>query len=65
MLRWLLLIFLGLLLINGLTPWLHKLGLCRLPGDFSFRFLGRAWYFPFSSMVLFALVVGVVPMFFE
>ncbi|WP_287964546.1 DUF2905 family protein, partial [Diaphorobacter sp.] len=33
MLRWLLVVFLALVLINGLTPWLRRLGLGRLPGD--------------------------------
>lgn len=32
MLRWLIVVFLALVLINGLTPWLRRLGLGRLPG---------------------------------
>ncbi|HEV7913422.1 MAG TPA: DUF2905 family protein, partial [Albitalea sp.] len=34
MIRWLIVIFLALLIFNGLQPWLAKLGLGRLPGDF-------------------------------
>jgi len=41
MLRWLLVVFLALLLINGLAPWLQKLGFGKLPGDFRFRLFGR------------------------
>ena len=46
MIRWLIAVFLALVLINGLTPWLKRLGLGRLPGDFSFRLLGRDWFIP-------------------
>ena len=41
MIRWFLVTLLALLLINGLMPWLQKLGFGKLPGDFSFRLLGR------------------------
>ena len=37
MVRWLIVVFLALVLINGLTPWLRRLGLGRLPGDFDLR----------------------------
>ena len=37
MIRWLLVIFLALLLFNGLHAWLERIGLGRLPGDFRFR----------------------------
>ncbi|MFT4192009.1 MAG: DUF2905 family protein, partial [Comamonas sp.] len=33
MIRWFIVTFLGLVLINGLWPLLSKLGLGRLPGD--------------------------------
>ncbi|MCB1974939.1 MAG: DUF2905 family protein, partial [Burkholderiaceae bacterium] len=32
MIRWLIVVFLVLVLINGLSPWLQRLGLGRLPG---------------------------------
>ena len=32
MIRWLIVVFLALVLINGLTPWLQRLGLGKLPG---------------------------------
>ena len=41
MIRWLIVVFIALLLINRLTPWLEKLGFGRLPGDFRFRLFGK------------------------
>ena len=51
MIRWLLVVFLALLIFSGLRPWLERLGLGRLPGDFRFRFLGREWFVPLASSV--------------
>ncbi len=33
---------------------------CRLPGDFRFRLLGRAWFIPVTSTVVMSVVVGVI-----
>jgi hypothetical protein len=52
MLRWLLVIFLALLLINSLTPWLQKLGFGRLPGDIRFKLFGKEWFIPLSSTII-------------
>jgi hypothetical protein len=56
MIRWLLVVFLALLLFSGLRPWLEKLGLGRLPGDFRWRMFGREFHVPLASSVLLALV---------
>ena len=37
MIRWMIVIFLALMLISWFTPLLNKLGFGRLPGDFRFR----------------------------
>ena len=58
--RWLIVVFLALVLINGLTPWLRKLGLGRLPGDFHFRLFGRDWFIPLASTVLLSLVISLL-----
>ena len=50
--RWLVVIFVALALFGALRPWLEKLGLGRLPGDFRFRLAGREWFIPFDSSVL-------------
>jgi len=54
--RWLLVVFLALLLFSGLRPWLEKLGLGKLPGDFRFRLFGREWFIPFASSVVLSLI---------
>ena len=59
MIRWLIVIFLALVLINGLAPWLRKLGLGRLPVDFHFRLFGRDWFIPLASTVLLSLVLSL------
>ncbi|WP_372526229.1 DUF2905 domain-containing protein [Piscinibacter sp.] len=63
MIRWLIVIFIALLIFSGLRPWLEKLGLGRLPGDFRFRLFGREFFVPLASSValsLLALLVGKV-----
>ena len=60
MIRWLLVVFLALILFSGLRPWLEKLGLGKLPGDFRFRLFGREWFVPFASSVLLSLVAMVL-----
>ncbi len=60
MFRWLLVIFLALILISWFSPLLQKLGLGRLPGDFRFRLFGREWFLPVTTTVLLSLVAGLV-----
>jgi hypothetical protein len=58
--RWLIVFLLACLLFNGLRGWLEKIGLGRLPGDFSFKVRGREWYVPLaSSVVLTVLAMGI------
>jgi hypothetical protein len=54
--RWLIVFLLACLLFNGLKEWLARIGLGRLPGDFSFRLGGREWYVPLASSLLLSLV---------
>lgn len=56
MIRWLIVIFLLLLIFQGLHRWLEKIGLGRLPGDFRFRLFGREFFLPVASSVLLSLV---------
>ena len=39
--RWLLVFLLAFLIFNGLAAWLRKIGLGKLPGDFTLRLFGR------------------------
>ena len=56
MIRWLIVIFLALLIFSGLHRWLEKIGLGRLPGDFRFRLFGREWFIPLTSAVVLSTV---------
>ena len=56
MYRWLLVVFLALLLINSLTPWLQKLGFGRLPGDLRFRLFGRDFFIPLTTTIILSMV---------
>ena len=60
MLRWLIVIFLALVFINGLSLLLQRLGLGRLPGDFKFKLFGRDWFIPLASTVLLSFVVSLI-----
>ncbi|WP_280188398.1 DUF2905 domain-containing protein [Delftia sp. PS-11] len=60
MIRWLLVIFLALLLFNGLHAWLERLGLGRLPGDLRFRLFGRTIFLPIGSTVVLSLVAALI-----
>ena len=60
MIRWLIVVFLALVLINGLTPWLQRLGLGKLPGDFRFRLFGREWYSRLASTVLLSVLLSLI-----
>ena len=56
MIRWLLVVFVALLIFSGLRPWLEKLGLGKLPGDFRFRLAGREFFIPLTSSILLAFI---------
>ncbi len=60
MFRWLLTIFLALIIFSSLLPWLEKLGIGRLPGDLRFNLFGLKIFLPFASTVLLSLVVFLV-----
>ena len=58
--RWLLLFFVALILFSGLRNLLAKIGLGRLPGDFTLRFAGREFHVPLaSSLVLSFIAMGI------
>ena len=60
MIRWIIVIFLILVVLSSLTPWFNKLGFGKLPGDFRFRLFGRDWYIPFASTVVLSLIGTLV-----
>lgn len=60
MIRWIIVIFLALMLINWFSPLLQRLGLGKLPGDFRFKLFGRDWFIPLTTTVLLSLAAGFV-----
>ena len=63
MIRWIIVIFLALILISGFTPLLQKLGLGRMPGDFRFKLFGREFFLPFTTTILLSLVAAAIARF--
>lgn len=57
MIRWIVVIFLAVIVFSTLLPWLEKLGIGRLPGDLRFRLFGRVFSLPFASTILISVVV--------
>ena len=60
MIRWLIVVFVVLLLINWFTPMLRKLGFGKLPGDFQFRLFGRDFYLPVATTVLVSMAAALI-----
>lgn len=58
--RWLITIFIALVIITSLQPWLQKLGIGRLPGDIRFKLRGREVLLPFTSTVLLSLLALLI-----
>jgi hypothetical protein len=54
--RWLLVFLLAFVVFNGLQAWLRRIGLGRLPGDFTLRLFGRELYIPLGSSLLLSFV---------
>lgn len=58
MIRWVFVIFIGLVVFANILPWLEKLGIGKLPGDLRFRLFGRVYTIPFASTIL--LSIGIL-----
>lgn len=60
MIRWVAVIFLGLIVLYALFPEMAKLGVGRLPGDLKFSLFGRALCLPLGSTVLWSIVAFLI-----
>ena len=58
--RWLLVFLLASLVFSGLRSWLQKIGLGKLPGDFTLRVRGRELYLPIASSLLLSVLAGLI-----
>ncbi|WP_026075601.1 DUF2905 domain-containing protein [Noviherbaspirillum massiliense] len=59
MIRWVLTIFVALIVFSALLPWLQKLGIGRLPGDLRFKIFGKEFFLPFASTLLLSMLVAL------
>jgi Protein of unknown function (DUF2905) len=60
MIRWVIVIFLALVLISWFTPLLQRLGFGKLPGDLHFRAFGREWYLPITTTLLLSFLASLI-----
>ena len=58
--RWLLTMFIALVVLTALQPWLRRIGIGRLPGDVNFRIGGREYSFPFASTALLSCLMFLI-----
>ncbi|MFZ6649632.1 DUF2905 domain-containing protein [Undibacterium sp. TJN25] len=65
MIRWVITIFVALIVFSALLPWLEKLGVGRLPGDLRFKLFGRVFSLPFASTILLSLLVLLIARFLK
>ena len=64
MLKWILTLVIAIFLLGILAPHVARLiRFGKLPGDIAFRFRGRTYYLPFTSTLLFSIVLLVVARF--
>jgi len=60
LLKWLLVLVVGVVVITLLTPWLARYGLGRLPGDITVRWRGRPLYLPITTTLLLSAILTLV-----
>ena len=60
MLKWVLVIVVGVIVISLFTPWLSRYGLGRLPGDITVRWRGRPIYLPITTTILLSLALTLI-----
>jgi hypothetical protein len=60
MFRWLMVVLLALIVLNGMTPWLQKLGFGRLPGDIRFKIFGRDIFIPLTTTIILSMVAAAI-----
>jgi hypothetical protein len=57
---WLVILGLVLVILGLAWPWIEKLGLGRLPGDFRFEREGFSFYFPLTTSIIVSIMVSLV-----
>jgi hypothetical protein len=60
MVKWLVTVFLALVILSAATPLLRRFRLGRLPGDLQIPVRGRVYYIPFATTVVLSLLVWAI-----
>jgi len=61
MLKWILTLVIAIFLLGIVSPHLARfIRFGKLPGDLSWRWRGRDYAFPFTSVILFSLLLWLV-----
>jgi len=60
MLKWLVTLFLALVILSAATPLLRRFRIGRLPGDLQIPVRGRVYYVPFATTVVLSLLVWLI-----
>jgi hypothetical protein len=60
MLKWALVLVVGIIVIAIFTPWLSRRGLGRLPGDITFVWRGQRIYLPITTTLLLSAVLTLL-----
>lgn len=63
MIRWVIVVFLALVLISWFSPVLQKLGFGKLPGDLRFKVFGREVFVPLTSTLLLSMLAALIARF--
>jgi hypothetical protein len=59
-LKWLLVLAVGVVVIMLASPWLARYGLGRLPGDVTVTWRGRRIYLPITTTILLSLALTLL-----
>ncbi|MDB5900001.1 MAG: hypothetical protein JWP22_377 [Ramlibacter sp.] len=60
MIRWIIVVFLALMLISWFSPALQKLGFGKLPGDLRFKLFGREIFIPLTTTIVLSMLAALV-----
>ena len=60
MLKWVLVIVVGVIVLTLAGPWLARHGLGRLPGDITFKWRGRQIYLPITTTIVLSLALTLL-----
>lgn len=58
--RWLIVFVVACIVFNSMGRWLQRIGLGRLPGDFTLRWRGREFYVPLASSVVLSVLMLLI-----